>query len=112
MSQQPTLTPEATHSNNMNSPSTSPKKGKSESPRALSTRSPSPSPHKSLKESDILSLQKELQDKEHELRTSYQVALELTEHNTELQSELEEKTLTIQQLDASITDYETKVCSL
>ena len=113
MSQHATPTPEAI--NTMNSPSTSPKKGKSESPKPSSTRSVSPSPYNNSNnnnvkhEVDILSLQKELQDKQHELTIAYQTSLELVETNTELQNQLDEQTITIQQLDASITDYETKV---
>ena len=98
---------EANHNNN-NTIITTPKKGKSESPQINPNRSPSPTPHKH-KETDILSLQKELQDKQHELTIAYQTSLELVETNTELQQQLEEQTITIQQLDASITDYEMKV---
>lgn len=116
MSQQATPTPEA-NDNALITPQTSPKKGKSESPILSRGRSVSPSPHTNSPhnmktEPDILSLQKELQDKQHELTIAYQTSLELVETNTELQSQLDEQTITIQQLDASITDYETKVRSI
>ena len=86
-----------------------PKKGRSVSPKPhYIASSPSPSPHK-LRESDILSLQKEVEDKQHELTIAYQTSLELVETNTELQQQFEEQSITVEQLDANTIDLEMKV---
>ena len=69
--------------------------------------SPSPSPHG--QNIDILSLQKELQDKQHELTIAYQTSLELIETNNDLQKQLEEQSTMIQNMDSNIADCEMKV---
>ena len=61
---------------------------------------------------DILSLQKELQDKQHELTIAYQTSLELIETNNELQQQLEESTATIQALEYKMVDHEMKVTAI
>eukprot|EP01084_Bolivina_argentea_P166546 289117_1 len=58
---------------------------------------------------EIVTLQKQLKDKEHELNIAYQTSLELIETNNELQQQLEEQNVTIQTLDANILDYEMKI---
>eukprot|EP01084_Bolivina_argentea_P166550 289124_1 len=76
----------------------------------LKTRSRSRSPSPINKNSsDLLSLQKELKDKEHELNIAYQTSLELIETNNELQQHLEEQNSTIEILDANILDCEMKM---
>ena len=59
--------------------------------------------------SDILLLQKELHDKQHELTIAYQTSLGLIESNNDLQRELEEQSVAMQTLDAKLADSEMKV---
>eukprot|EP01083_Nonionella_stella_P124104 374494_1 len=58
---------------------------------------------------EIVTLQKQLKDKEHELNIAYQTSLELIETNHELQKHLEEQNSTIEILDAKTLDYEMKI---
>jgi len=81
-----------------------------ESPKLASHRplSPSPSPHRH-RDSDVLSLQRELSDKERELKLALQASLELVQANTELRQQFDEQNASIQELDAMVGDYEMKL---
>ena len=57
----------------------------------------------------VLQLQKQLQDKQHELTTAYQTSLNLIESNNQLQRQMEVQAATIQTLEHKLADSETTV---
>eukprot|EP01083_Nonionella_stella_P171578 586339_1 len=70
---------------------------------------PSPSPSPQRQSTDILSLQKELEDKRHELNIAYQTSLELIDTNNDLQQQFEEQCATLEALDGTLVDYQMKI---
>lgn len=61
--------------------------------------------------SSLLQLQKELQDKQHQLTKAYQTSMTLIESNNRLQRQLEEQSATIQTFEHKTADSEMKVCN-